>query len=344
VNELEEIRALLPEQAPPSDQLAAEIRARLWNEPKPIPRRPRLLVPLAVVAAAAVAVTVITLPDNAPVRTEQQAPRTARDVLLMAADRAADQAAETGRFWRTRTLDSFTVPQGPYGTPPNTYGLEQRNVNETWLSGDGHEPDWYGHRGIGLHPTDEAAWRADGSPTDWALPFRMPEAPRAGEVYELPRGSQILPGMTAKVSDLPADAKQLRTFLLEHSQYPIDDKVVEEQYLFGCAVMLLAEVPAAPEVRVAALRLIADLGGVETAGEVTDPLGRKGTGVTLKAGPVEDLVSAADVVIDASNGTLLSVRYSVTPTGKPVAKEYYVAVLSAGWTDEDPTVPSAEVP
>jgi hypothetical protein len=351
MNELEEIRALLPEHAPPSDQLVADVRGRVLSGAKPASRRPRLLVPRAVATAAAVAaVAVVSLPgnDNAPARgqqgTERQAPRTARDILLVAADRAADQAAESGRFWRTRTLESYAVPDGPYGTPPNTYGLEQRNVTETWLSGDGHESDWYGHRGIGLHPTDEAAWRADGSPTEWDLPVAPLAAPSEGEVYELPGESQILPGMTAKVSELPTDAKQLRTFLLEHSQHQLTDPRVEAEYLFGCAVMLLAEVPAPPAVRAAALRLIADLGGVESTGQVTDPLGRKGTGITLKIDPAAEYTAAADVVIDAADGALLSVRYSVTPNGKPVAKEYYVAVLDTGWTDEDPGVPSAEVP
>ena len=362
MDELEKIRELLPQQPPPSDQLVAEVRDRLMTV-KPAPRRPRLLIPIAVAAAAAVAVAVvISLPDNdnAP-RARPQAPDidsstphrqsdSARDILLVAADRAAQDAAETGRFWRTRTVEGHLVPGEPFGTPPNTYDLEQRVIEETWLSGAGSESDWLGHRDGGLHPTDRAAWEADGSPTEWPLAVTIPTAPKDGEVYRLPPESQVFPGAAVRVGDLPTDPARLRTTLLDqykarHGE-PGSQRVAEE-YLFECATQLLAEVPATPELRAAALRLLAELGGVESSGPVKDPLGRQGNGITFTRAEEGGLVVTTEVVIDVAAGTLLSVRHAMKGADGTVLKAkkgYYVAVLSAGWTDATPTVPSVEVP
>lgn len=368
MDELEKIRELLPQQPPPSDRLVAEVRDQLMTaKPAPrllagLPRRPRLLVPIAVATAAAVAAAVvISLPDNENVpgarppapgidsSTPHRQSDSARDILLVAADRAAQDAKETGRFWRTRTLTGYLVSGEPFGTPPNTYELEQRVIEETWLSGDGGEPDWLGHRDGGLHPTDKKAWEADGSPTDWQLDGIVPTAPKDGEVYQLPLENQVFPGATVQVGDLPTDPVRLRTVLLDqyrarHGE-PGSERVAEE-YLFECATQLLAEVPATPELRAAALRLLADLGGVQSSGPVKDPLGRQGNGITFTRAE-EGLVVTTEVVIDTAAGTLLSVRYSLKDADGQVLKAkkgYYVAVLSAGWTDATPTVPSVEVP
>jgi hypothetical protein len=306
MNELDEIRNLLPEQAPPSAQLVAKVRDQLAHDPK---RRPRVLVPLAAaLAVAAAAVAVVSLPgnDNVPA-TEQTAAPSGRDILLMAAQRAEAQGAETGRFWRTRVLNDWS-----------TAGAPQRFVTETWLASTGRDKDWQGNRKLDTNPPD------------------------AGEVHQLPKETQILPGVTERVGELPVESAALRAFLLEHWQHPSEEPRVVDEYLFATAVMLLAEVPATPRTRAAALRLIADLGGVENTGQVTDPLGRKGNGVTL-TNTHEGVDAIAQIVIDPANGTVLSVRYSAVQKGTEV-KAYYVAVLSAGWTDETPSVPSADVP
>lgn len=310
MNELDEIRRLLPERPSLPDQSVAEIRDQVTapHQPatrqfrgEPAPRRFRVLVPLAAAAAVAAGVTVVSLPGNdSPPAAEQAA--SSQSILLTAADQLAGQAAETGRFWRTRTVTKFD----------KSTNLPE-NVTETWLSGDGHEPDWMGQRAI--------------------------DPPDAGDVFELPKESQILPGMTAKVAELPAEAAALRSFLIGHWQHPSKDPRVIDEYLFASSVMLLAEVPAKPETRAAAMRLIAELGTVKELGSVKDPLGRKGNGVELSQKKGE-LALTIELVLDPTNGTLLSVRYI---TNVPV-KNYYVAVLSAGWTDKKPTIPSPDVP
>jgi hypothetical protein len=148
------------------------------------------------------------------------------------------------------------------------------------------------------------------------------------------------------VADLPTDPAQLRTFLLdlyESRHGEPDSQRGAEEYLFQCATQLLAEVPATPELRAAALRLLADLGGVENTGPVKDPLGRQGTAITLTRQD-EGFTITTEVVIDAEAGTLLSVRYSMKDAAGNVVKSkkgYYVAVRSTGWTDETPAVPSS---
>jgi hypothetical protein len=314
MNEIDEIRRLLPEQAPPADRLVAEVRAQLVGEPKPVSRRSRVLVPLAAaVAVAAAASAVMVLPGNDSVPTnEQAAGPTDRDILLVAADQADAQGAETGRYWRTRVLggsDAGDDPKNP----------EKGLVTETWLSGDGREPAWQGQRHLGMNPPD------------------------AGQVHELPKKSLLLPGIDLQVGDLPTESAALRTFLLGYWQQPSDDPRLVDEYLFTSAVKLLAEVPATPETRAAALRLIADLGAVENAGQVTDPLGRKGNGVTLTQRS-KSIDVTVELVIDPENGMVLSVRYSGSRKGAQVKAPYFFAVLSTGWTDEAPSVPSADVP
>jgi hypothetical protein len=249
--------------------------------------------------------------DNVPA-SEQAAAPSGRDILLVAADRAETQGAETGRFWRTRVL------HGPGAADDPAIADGQRFVTESWLSGDGREPAWQGNRKLGTNPPD------------------------AGDVHELPKKNQLLPGVDLRVYELPTESAGLRTFLLGCWPYPSTDPKIRDEWLFASAVKLLAEVPATPETRAAALRLIADLGGVENAGQVTDPLGRKGNSVTLTTRHGAMDVSA-EVVIDPTDGTVLSVRYVGTEGGTQV-KAHYVAVLSTGWTDETPGVPSADVP
>jgi hypothetical protein len=366
MDELKAIRDLLPPPTPPSDRVVEEVRARLTDEPASLRRKPRLVFPLATAAAAVVAaalvISVISAGDGEQESardqgTEQAAPRSARDILLVAADRAAADAEETGRFWRVRTVTGAVVPNGPFGTAPNTYDLERRVVVEAWLSADGHEPDWTGQRNAGAHPTNEAAWRADGAPTEWNLGYDaelgrdnvLSNRPDAGTLIERSPLQQVLPGMTAQqVRDLPTDAGELRAYLVEHRAVQRDEPQdpdalaqVVDAYLFNRAVMLLGEVPAPPGVRAAALRLIADLGGVEKTGTVTDPLGRPGIGITLvtRTGKWAD---TAELVVDASTGTLLGSRHIGTEEDT-VVKQSYFAVVSSSWTDAAPAIPSAEI-
>jgi hypothetical protein len=307
MNDLDEIRALFPEQPPPSEQLVADVRARLADAPRATSRRVRLLVPLAAGATAvAVAVAVgvvVARPDNvSPPASEQTEAPPNPNILLRAADRLAEQAGETGRFWRIRYLRGDYERDGGKSGPVEDF-------TEVWLSGDGHEPDWEGHLDQRLSPPGEVVQR------DQALP---PDGPR--------------------VRDLPTEAAELRTSLLDQWTGPSTEQAALDRYLFVDAVWLLVAYPAPPKTQAAALRLIAGLGVVQDTGPVTDSLGRKGTSVTFSwvDHDPKDITYTTELIFD-QNGTLLTVRYSGP-------KNYYVAVVSEGWTDETPSIPSPEIP
>lgn len=366
MDEMTEIRTLLPEQAPPSRAVVAAARARLLAEGEAPVRRARRLPTIGIAvaaAAAAAAVAVVALPSQEAPAPDQQVltEPSARDVLLVAAEQAEADAGRTGRFWHVRTVSGSQVGLRPVGTAPDTYELERRVVTESWASLDGSEPDWHGSRDLGVRPAtpaDEEAWRRDGSPTSWNLGYDaelerdnvVTTAPAEGTLFERSPLAQVVPGLTAReVRDLPTDAAALRAFL-ESNRTPRPDEPTDpegrrqlvDHYLFTRATMLIAETPAPPAVRAAALRLIADLGGVTSTGTVTDALGREGTGITLvwRSGAGTDTV---ELVIDQKTGTLLGSRHTGAE-GEKVLKTSYSAVLSSDWTDAAPAVPSADVP
>jgi hypothetical protein len=349
MDEMTMIRELLPEQEPPSPAVVAATRARLRDAMTgPAPARPRLrgrLVIAAVATGAAVAVGVATLPLGAddPGTSEQAAPApSARELLLVAAERTDEAAADPGRFWHTRALVVVPATPRPLGTAPHTYRLDDRRVLESWFSPGRAEPDWSGYRGAGVRPAspaDEAAWRAAGAPESWNLGHDaelgrdrvLSTEPDAGWVRRLDEAAPALSWLSAaELRGLPADEAALREFLLSTRE----PGVPAESWLFDRATALLAETPTSPEVRAAALRLIAGLDGVTSTGPTTDPLGRPGVGVTLRS-PADAEVT---LVVDPETGTLLA------RTDRDRDKERDIVVLSAGWTDEDPAVPSAKVP
>jgi len=79
------------------------------------------------------------------------------------------------------------------------------------------------------------------------------------------------------------------------------------------------------EVWLAAFRLLADMPGVRSLGQVTDPLGRQGVAVAIPY-PGEEL----RVIFDPATGTHLA---NVMSTG-------YVAVTAAEWTDQVAAIPT----
>jgi hypothetical protein len=100
------------------------------------------------------------------------------------------------------------------------------------------------------------------------------------------------------------------------------------------------ELPASPAVRTAVLRIIAGLPGVHSQGEVRDPLGRDGVGIVL-VGKGDGATFTEQLIVDPDTGELLALVIGGTPGAK--AKNGYQAFLDAGWTDEKPHVPSADV-
>ena len=87
----------------------------------------------------------------------------------------------------------------------------------------------------------------------------------------------------------------------------------------------MLDYPVSTAVRAAAFRLLADMPGVRSLGQVTDPLGRQGVAVAIPY-PREEL----RVIFDPATGTHLA---NVMSTG-------YVAVTAAEWTDQVAAIPT----
>jgi hypothetical protein len=268
-----------------------------------------------------------------------------RTVLLAAAKTAAGQPAATSRYWHVSTLSVAPVT---VGAPGARYVVERRQVYETWIPRDPHAPAWAAFREVGARPrtaADAKAWRAAGSPSSWDLGpsdtadghhLIITTAPSRGRLstFDDPGSSRYLVGdrmlTAAEVQDLPADPAALKALLLA----PVRDDggtTTPEQALPGRLVALLQAVPAPPDVRAAAFRVLAGLPEVSNLGPGRDSRGR--AGVTLRIPGPQD--SDVTFVVDPRTSTLLSVRANLS--GAAVKSS---AVLDAGWTDGGPRVPA----
>ncbi|MGV9851139.1 hypothetical protein ACWDWU_20575 [Streptomyces sp. NPDC003442] len=110
----------------------------------------------------------------------------------------------------------------------------------------------------------------------------------------------------------------------------------------------LIGLPVRPAVRAAAYRVIADLPGIRSLGEVTDPLGRAGAGFALPATARPDYGTArSELIVDPATGALLSDQEVLT---KPNAKAAeagltagtvvnYTATVASEWTDRQLRTP-----
>ena len=227
-------------------------------------------------------------------------------------------------------------------------------MSETWTSIGEPVTLWDGYRQLGARPAtaaDKAAWVRDGSPSQWDLGAgdtvggehlivsMVPEEDgQLGQVRldELDGGELLGP---AEVATLPTDPIALKKYLLGvHARIPDSGDV--DRWLFATASDLLVDLPAPPAVRAAVLRIIAGLPDVRSQGEVRDPLGREGTGIVL-VGKGDGATFTEQLIVDPDTGKLLALVIGGTPAAK--AKDGYQAVLDAGWTDDKPHVPSADI-
>ncbi|MEU7838857.1 MULTISPECIES: CU044_5270 family protein [unclassified Nonomuraea] len=359
LRELSQMRAQIRERN--ADELARRIGWRPGAEPvarrhsaaRGRSLRSSLLRPVPLVAVAlagAAAATVIVVPGvsglsdesprpggNSPVegsRTPAHAKVTldSRSVLLAAAARAAK--APEGTYWHVKDVWGIT-----YQTSDG-YLVEQRDEFDHWSSAD---VLLVGSKDLGAKPLrdeDQAAWKRAGKPATWqvksndvtrelstkegALQYDKPSKPR----YKV--GDRV---MTPKeLADLPTDPEQLDA-LLARAKRPNASHI---------GAFLLAEAPVPPQVRAAAYRLLADTPGIRLTENVTDPLGRTGTGIG-QLGESEELGEFEQrLVIDQKTGMLLANETIAVnpPANRPWAKAgtvlQYQAYTTTEWTDDKP--------
>ena len=341
---------------------AASNSGRTGRDPG-VTRRPGLrwsLVGTGVVGAAAavalVAPSLVSAPDTpadgppvAGASPGSATPVGARDILLAAATRAEQAPAATGKYWHVKTMGVV----GPLrvGTEPNVYRVVRRTVEESWDARDAKGASWTGRRDLGARPqtaADEKAWRADGSPATWTLKSdgqdvvlsTRPDAGELSEDIDPPRYLEDLGQLTlAQVGKLPADQQALRAWVTDRVRTRMGHEpgsVASDRLVFGFLGRMLLDTPAAPKVRAAAFRILADLPGVRSLGTVRDDSGRSGQAVEFA-----DETGTVQLIIDATTHLVLAEKYSSGPRGaaKP-AKEGSSLVLTAQWSDAPPQVPS----
>ncbi|WBB65204.1 CU044_5270 family protein [Micromonospora sp. WMMD812] len=304
------------------------------------PKRLRMAF-LGTVGAAATAVTAVVVavagpgaaPRDAPgavpdaASPATQAPMDSSRLLLVAADRS-DNAPQAGRRYQTiQTESGFAVP---VKTADGTYTMFNRSGGQYWLARSSADSSWVFVQLLGAvpaAPSDEAAWRRNGSPAVIKVskpkPYDLQIAP--GKIH----GNTVDPAhlfalgdrnvSQAQLDALPSDPAALRSALLSRfdgggSDMPTD----RDQWLFTVAASVVIDLPVSNEVRAAAYRLLATLPGVRGLGAVHDMRGRRGQAIAFAP---------------ASHGTGLEVRLIIDPdTGQALAKEMRVVEPRDSWS------------
>ncbi|MFI6922164.1 hypothetical protein ACIBIZ_19645 [Nonomuraea spiralis] len=275
----------------------------------------------------------------------------------------ASADAPKGAYWRVETTFTTTHPRA-VGTG---YHLIQRSVSTDWLSPDGK--GWNGYRELGAKPAtkkDEAAWRADGSPTTWdyrteGMKIHLSSRPGKGWVRATkgrPAGFRFGEKYVTyqQLQELPAEAEALRKQLTAEVDAWIDEAAEEakttapkatkndwlvnrDRYVAERAVELLYVNPAPDKVRAAAFQVLKTTKGVSDLGRSKDPLGRPGQKLALPVPSAEGSVLKQQLIVDTTAMTLLAEYTDLKDGGKEMLGKSGVKTFKAGWTNDKPAVP-----
>ncbi|MGI5466680.1 CU044_5270 family protein [Streptomyces sp. CA-132043] len=276
-----------------------------------------------------------------------------------------DRTAGEGAYWQLTTrsgwigvadasgadyaVASSSAQQQSFGVRPGTQSLMVTGLDATT------EP---------RTERDKARWRAAGSPKELTLADSGPGgklglrmetgAEKQPTVDRIDHGGRIaaLGARNVTYGDLrklPADTAKLRDQLVRmYEEDSGSETAGRTEWLWRQAANLIS-LPVEPGVRAAAYRVIADLPGIRSLGEVTDPLGRKGAGFALPATDRPGYGSVrSELIVNPATGALLSDQEMLT---KPSAKAAeaglaagtpvnYTATVTAEWTDRQLKTPN----
>lgn len=229
-------------------------------------------------------------------------PVTAREFLLAASVRLADQPLRDGPVYWVKT-QLFGYPGPPGTSPPATPA-------QTYTATDDHGTQ----RAFGVAVGD-----ASNTPISESQDARSP-----GFVIGIMGGVHWM--SKAQVRALPADPAALGAAVDGLAARPLTDQ--QRAYNHFLLISQLAQAPATPTVRAAAYRLLADSPGIHTAGTVRDPVGRTGTAldVTIEIAPG---APATERMVIAEDGTLFA-YYPAFGTDPQRATAY----VSSGYRDD----------
>ncbi|HEX2312194.1 MAG TPA: CU044_5270 family protein [Thermomonospora sp.] len=283
----------------------------------------------------------------------------ARTVLLAAANGALRQPGSTGRYWHSRTQFGALEQVGPAA---RRYAVLHRYQHDVW---DPRSPDdvgWFRSEDLGARPAtpaDEAAWRADGSPTRWTVQAAVPNGGRRPPLEMHPRDSAFAHStgrasdapdalnITQKeLNDAPADPAALRRLLLGHPLGEADDGENTDAELFETAAGLLLSRPLPPDKRAALYRMLAQIKGVTATAGVRDAAGRPGIALKMRQRTEHSGDIEIHFIVDRATGAGLAKEVHVLRGKgdkawlKPGTRWYYEVVTSR-WVDVLPPMPRA---
>ncbi|WP_106400350.1 CU044_5270 family protein [Actinocorallia populi] len=311
------------------------------------------------VCAAAALVLVPAVRDDDGGGPVAKARRTADGVLLAAADAADRQPPENGRYLHTSSRETELVSAG---TERSSFLVVEDRVTDHWQAArPARDGSLVWTRRLGTRPLsaeDEQAWKAAGSPArvaglSWTgrpkVELRQAGAWKRSRVEVGKSASRAKVGTlgSAKVTlgrlnALPADAGELRASLLGRYR---GGEAGTDLWLFGAARDLLdGSLPVRPEVRAAAYRMMAGLGGVALLGPAQDGRGRPGTAIAFDEPGNERGLVRHTLIVDEGTGRLLEAREMMLNPSRAYAKipegtVYDSVVYDHEWTDARPAVP-----
>jgi hypothetical protein len=335
-------------------------------------RRPvrRLVLAGAVPAVAVVAAVAAFLgtqgatPERGGQVTAESAvpvPASARELLLVAAERSGSATADAGRYQVITEERGEVRPVGPAG---RRYDIVRRTAFERWYptAPGGTVTEFY--QSLGAKPVtaeDTAAWRADGSPAEWVeqppkdLPDAEPVTIRgtAGErgYAQIPERESALVGWY-DAARLPTDPGALRQSLLEQRRTYSGENLSDFE-LFRTGVGIALNLRLSPEVRAAAFRMLADMDGVTNLGQVKDQKNRAGVAVGYARKGDSGHWSQIRVIIEPGTGQpLADESWDLGADKKGAGKKgagkkggellSYHLVIGSRYTDDAPPIESAK--
>ncbi|MEV8639269.1 hypothetical protein AB0395_47205 [Streptosporangium sp. NPDC051023] len=285
--------------------------------------------------------------------------------LLFAGVAAVPASADAPKaaYWRVETIFTKTHPHAV----GSGYHLTQRRVSTEWLSPEGRS--WNGFRELGAKPAtkkDEAAWRADGSPTIWdyrteGMKVHLSTQPGKGSVQAAkgrPNGFRLGEKYVTyqQLQALPMEAEALRKQLTAEVNTWIDEAAEEakttdpkatkndwlvnlDRYVAERAAELLYANPVPDKVRTAAYQVLKTTKGVSDLGRSKDPLGRSGQKLALPVSSSKGSVLKQQLLVDTTAMTLLAEYTDLNDGGKTMLGQSGVETFKAGWTNDKPAVP-----
>jgi hypothetical protein len=287
----------------------------------------------------------------------------ARDVLLAAAAKADRQVEGSGDYWH-----SVTVSRELLNVKGGGYRVLDQSRSEGWTPSAVGGEQWFRSRSLGAKPAteeDRKAWEQAGSPAevDVVVPGKGGAPGKDGTISlstsegrsttghsPLVDGDKVFwLGRNVTMKDLrglPSDPGKLKKRLMAsyegHGTESSSEKMSGDAWLFKVSVGLIMDMPVTPEVRGAAFRMLAELGNVEVAENVTDSEGRPGTAVSVEESTQWGGVSATRLIFDEATGQALANEGVVVKPGgmqagfEPGTVWHSSVLLESGWTDAKP--------